>query len=130
MIVFSGDFLVLVILVKTKYKSILVQSWFTLCTNVINVMRGAFRLWEVHIHMGVHFSYGRCISVMIMFMRREYIIGYSYTFHMLKIASSYQCYERCISVMGGAYPYGSAFQLWEVHFSYDYVHEEGIYYWL
>jgi hypothetical protein len=49
-----------------------------------------FRLWDVHIHMGVHFSYGRCISVMIMFMRREYIIGYSYTFYMLKTASSYQ----------------------------------------
>jgi hypothetical protein len=53
----SGDFLVLVILVKTKYKWILVQSWFTLCTNVINVMGGAFRLWE-------SISIWECISVM------------------------------------------------------------------
>jgi hypothetical protein len=64
-----------------------------LCTNVINVMGGAFRLWE-------SISIWECISVtggdfiMIMFMKREYIIRYSYTFHMLKIASN-QCYERC-----------------------------------
>ena len=51
MIVLSGGFfLVLVILVKIKYKSILVQSWFKLCSNVIN-------LWEEH------FGYGRCISI-------------------------------------------------------------------
>jgi hypothetical protein len=66
-------------------------------------MERAFRLWDVHFHMGVHFIYGRCISVMIMFMKREYIIGYSYTSHMLKIARSYQGYDRCFSVMGGAF---------------------------
>ncbi len=27
--------------------------------------------------------------------------------------------------MGCAFPYGSAFHLWEVHFTYDYVHERG-----
>jgi presenilin-like A22 family membrane protease len=65
-------------------------------------------LWEVHLGYGKAFPYGSAfqlwevLSVMIMFMRREYISGYSYTFHMLKIASSYQCYDRCISVMGGA----------------------------
>jgi hypothetical protein len=101
MIVLSGDFLVLVILVKIKYKWILVQSWFTLCTNVINVMGGAFRLWE-------SISIWECITVRggafsYDYVQEEgYINGYSYTFHMLKIASSYQCYDRCISVMGGA----------------------------
>jgi hypothetical protein len=63
MTVLSGDFLVLANLVKIKYKWILVQSWFTLCTNVVNVMGGAFRLWEVHFHMGVHFRYGNAFQL-------------------------------------------------------------------
>ena len=94
---------------KIKYKWILVQSWFTLCTNVINVMGGAFRLWE-------SISIWECISVMIMFMKGEYIIRYSYTYHMLKIASN-QCYERCFRLwevhihMGVHFSYGSAIQL-------------------
>ena len=66
MIVSSGDFLVLVILVKIKYKWILVQSWFTLCTNVIN-------LWEVHFGYGRYFPYGSAFHLWEVHFSYDYV---------------------------------------------------------
>ena len=60
-----------------------------MCKNVID-LGNSIPVMGGELPYGITFHLWKFISVMIMFIRRDYIVGYSYTFHMLKIASSYQ----------------------------------------
>ena len=85
----------------------LVQSWQMWLLCYVQSTFITTLLWTVHLGYGMCISIWECISFMggafhlwLCSWKREYSIGYSYIFHMLKIARSYQGYDRCFFSYG------------------------------